>query len=173
MKMEKRIAGGLVGWIFLLALFTGGCMSTRNAVVVGSGPTCEEALSTGLDRYSDHEVAKFLDTGLAEGRISECWMPVMEICLQENREVPHRHLAEAVKVYNQQRYEVLFHKAVYRYLAHVAKGKAPYRPEDRLLLESYCSVIINSAETVRDRNLGQAQALCRKLDQGLYRKFFQ
>jgi hypothetical protein len=60
-----------------------------------------------------------------------------------------------------------------RYLADIAKGKAPYRPEDRLLLENYCSVLINSAHSTRDKNLGQAQVLCRKLDAGLYRKFFQ
>ena len=112
---------------------------------MGTGPTCEEALSTGLQGFSDNELAMFLDNSLAEDRKSECWIPIMETSLNENREIPHRHLAEAVKTFNKRRYEALFHKAVYRYLSDVAKGKAAYRPEDRLLLENYCSFLINSA----------------------------
>jgi hypothetical protein len=173
MDIWKRIRRSMVAVALLLALASAGCMFNRNAVVVEAGPTCEEALSTGLQGFSDEELAGFLDSSLAEGRTSQCWIPVMETCLNENREIPHRHLAEAVKAFNKQRHEALFHKAVYRYMADIAKGKAPYRAEDRLLLESYCSVLINSAHSAGDKNLGQAQVLCRKLDAGLYRKFFE
>jgi len=172
MNFLRDMGGRLIAAIFLSMLILGGCTSSRNAVVIGSGPTCEEALSTGLQGYSDGEVAGILDNALAEGRVPECWMPGMEFCLNENRDIPHRHLAEAVKVFNRRRYEPLFHKAVYRYLAEIEKGNAPYRPEDRLLLESYCRVIINRAHSLRDKNLGQAQLLCRRLDEGLYERFF-
>lgn len=173
MTIRKQTISGLLIILLLLMIGGSGCIWGQKAVVVGAGPTCEEALSTGLHGFSDYEVAEFLDSSLAEGRKSECWIPIMETCLNENREIPHRHLAEAVKIFNKRRYEVLFHKAVYRYFADVAKGKAVYRPEDRLLLENYCSFLINSARSAHDKNLGQAQVLCRKLDQGLYSKFFQ
>jgi hypothetical protein len=173
MAMGTRTRGGMAAAALLLALAGGGCMSNHKAVVVAPEPTCEEALATGVEGFSDHEVARFLDSALSEDRTSGCWSPLMEACLNQNREIPHRHLAEAVKVFNKRRYEKLFHKAVYRYLADIAKGEAPYRPEDRLLLESYCSLLINSAHTAQDRNLGQAQVLCRQLDAGLYSRFFE
>lgn len=173
MSIDRKATGGLLTVFLLIALLSGGCMSSRQAVVVGPVPTCEEALSTGLQGFSDDELAGLLDRSLSEDRMTGCWMPIMETCLNENREIPHRHLAKAVKTYNKRRYEDVFHKAVYRYLADIAKGKAPYRPEDRLLLENYCSVLINSAHSVGDKNLGQAQVLCRRLDGGLYQKFFE
>ena len=173
MSAWKNKPGRLLTLCLLFVLVSAGCMFNRNAVVVGTGPTCEEALTSGLQGFSDDELARFLDNSLAEGRKSECWIPFMETCLKENREIPHQHLAEAVKTFNKRRTETLFHQATYRYLADIAKGKAPYRPEDRLLLENYCSVLINSAHSTHDKNLGQAQVLCRKLDAGLYRKFFE
>ena len=173
MTIRKQTISGLLIILSLLILGVSGCIWGQKAVVVGTGPTCEEALSTGIQGFSDDELALFLDSSLAEGRKSECWIPIMETCLNENREIPRRHLAEAVKTFNKRRYEALFHKAVYRYLSDVVKGKAAYRPEDRLLLENYCSFLINSAGSAHDKNLGQAQMLCRKLDAGLYSKFFE
>jgi len=173
MSAWKNKTVGLLTLSLLFMMMSAGCMFNRNAVVVGTGPTCEEALTSGLQGFSDDELARFLDNSIAEDRKSACWIPVMETCLKENREIPHQHLAEAVRTFNKQRYKDLFHRAVYRYLVDIAKGKAPYRPEDRLLLENYCSVLINSAHSTHDKNLGQAQVLCRKLDAGLYHKFFE
>ncbi|MBC8466808.1 MAG: hypothetical protein H8D55_03105 [Deltaproteobacteria bacterium] len=173
MTVHKQKIRGLLIVLFILMIGGSGCIWGQKAVVVGAAPTCEEVLSTGLQGFSDNELTLFLDNSLAEDRKSECWIPIMEAFLNENREIPHRHLAEAVKTFNKRRYEALFHKAVYRYLSDVAKGKATYTPEDRLLLESYCSFLINSAGSAHDKNLGQAQVLCRKLDKELYRKFFQ
>ena len=173
MSIRKQTIRGLLIILSLLMIGVSGCVWDQKAVVVGAAPTCEEALSTGLQGFSDDELALFLDNSLAEDRKSECWIPIMETCLNENREIPHRHLAEAVKTFNKRRYEALFHKAVYRYLSDVTRGKATYSPEDRLLLENYCSFLINSAGSAHDKNLGQAQVLCRKLDTELYRKFFQ
>jgi hypothetical protein len=173
MTIRKHTISGLLIILSLLMIGASGCVWDQKAVVVGAAPTCEEALSTGLQGFSDDELAVFLDNSLAEDRKSECWIPIMEASLNENREIPHRHLAEAVKTFNKRRYEALFHKAVYRYLSDVARGKATYNPEDRLLLENYCSFLINSAGSAHDKNLGQAQVLCRKLDTGLYSKFFE
>jgi len=173
MTIRKQTISGLLIILSLLMIGVSGCIWGQKAVVVGTGPTCEEALYTGLQGFSDDELALFLDSSLAEDRKSECWIPIMETSLNENREIPHRHLAEAVKTFNKRRYEALFHKAVYRYLAEVARGKADYRPEDRLLLEDYCRFVINNAGSAHDKNLGQAQVMCRKLDPGLYRQFFE
>jgi len=173
MGTGNKTTAGLLALSLLFILVSAGCTSKRNAVVVDPGPVCEEALSTGLQGFSDHEVEGFLDNALTEDGKSTCWIPVMATCLNENREIPHRHLAEAVRVFNKRRYEALFYKAVYRYLADIARGRAPYREEDRLLLEDYCRVLINNARSASDKNLGQAQMVCRKLDLGLYRKFFQ
>jgi len=145
MTIRKQTIRGLLIVLSLLMIGVSGCVWDRKAVVVGAAPTCEEALSTGLQGFSDDELALFLDSSLAEDRKSECWIPIMETSLNEHREIPHRHLAEAVKTFNMRRYETLFHKAVYRYLADAARGKAAYTPEDRLLLEDYCSFLINSA----------------------------
>ena len=171
MAIRKQTIRGLL--IILLMIGVSGCIWGQKAVVVGAGPTCEEALSTGLQGFSDDELAGFLDSSLAEDRKSDCWIPIMKASLNENREIPHPHLAEAVKTFNKRRYEELFHKAVYRYLSDVTRGKAAYSPEDRLLLENYCSFLINSAGSAHDKNLGQAQVLCRKLDAGLYSRFFE
>lgn len=173
MGLGNKTTGGLITLSLLFMLVSGGCMFNRNAVVVGTGPTCEEALSTGLQGFSDDELAGFLDSSLTEDRKSACWIPIMATCLNENREIPHQHLTEAVRTFNQRRYEALFHKAVYRYLVDITKGRAPYRPEDRSLLEDYCRVVINNARSANDKNLTQVQMVCRKLDLGLYQKFFQ
>jgi len=173
MTMRKKMMKGLFVAALLFMMGFSGCIWGQKAVVVGTGPTCEETLSTGVNGFSDYEVAALLDKALADDRKAECWTPIMEICLNENREVPRRHLAEAVKTFNKRRYEALFHKAVYRYLAEVTRGKADYRPEDRLLLEDYCRFVINNAGSAHDKNLGQAQVMCRKLDPGLYRQFFE
>ena len=145
MTIRKHTTGGLL--IILLLLMVGGssCANRQKAVVAGPAPTCEEALSMGIQSFSDDELALFLDGSPAGNRKFECWIPIMERCLNEHRAIPHRHLAEAVKTFNKRRYEALFHKAVYRYLSDIAGGKETYRPEDRLLLETYCRFLINSA----------------------------
>jgi hypothetical protein len=173
MTIRKTITSGLLIILLLLAAGVSGCATHDQRIVVTPAPTCEEAVANGLNGFSDHELALLLDDSLAESRKSQCWIPIMEMCLEQHRAVPHRHLAEAVAVFNKRRYEPLFHKAVYRYLSDVAKGKAAYGPKDRLLLETYCSFLINSAGTADDRNLRQTQMLCRRLDQNLYARFFQ
>ena len=174
MNMRKWMVEGAFMAALVLMIGMSGCTWSQKAVVTGAtGPTCEEMLSTGVHSFTDQEVAAMLDKALEEDQKERCWIPVMEVCLNQNREVPRRHLAEAVKTFNKRRYEALFHKAVYRYLAEAAKGNADYSPEDRLLLEDYCRFVINNARSTHDKNLGQAQLICRKLDPGLYRKFFQ
>ena len=173
MTIRKHTTSGFLIILLILMVCASSCANRQKAIVTGPAPTCEEALSTGIQEFSDDELALFLDHSLAENRKFECWIPMMETCLNEHRSIPHRHLAEAVKTFNKRRYEPLFHKAVYRYLSDMAKGKADYRPEDRLLLETYCSFLINSAGSAHDKNLGHVQVLCRKLDQNLYSRFFQ
>jgi len=179
MAIRKQIIDGLTIIFLLFMLGNSACIWEKKMIMVNKPrpanpePTCREALSTGLHGLSDNEVARFLEKGLTDDGKDECWIEIMKICLNENREIPHKHLVEAVKTFNRKRHEDLFHKAVYRYLADVAKGKAQYRAEDRILLENYCRLLINNAKSVNDKNLGQTQVLCKKLDPDLYSKFFR
>ena len=181
MAMRKQLTGGLtiISLLFMLGTSTCTWEKRRLTVTVNKPipaipePTCQEALFAGLQGLSDNEVAGFLEKGLTDDGKDECWIEIMNICLNENREIPHKHLVEAVKTFNMKRHEDLFHKAVYRYLSGIAKGKTQYRAEDRTLLENYCSLIINNAKSLNDKNLGQTQVLCKKLDPDLYSKFFR
>ena len=142
-RQQKTTIGLLMLWLMMVG--GSGCANHPKAVVVDLAPTCEEALFTGLKGFSDDELALLMDRSLAEGSKSGCWIPLVETCLRENRKIPHHHLAEAIKIFNKRSAEALFNKAVCRYLSDIAKGNAVYRPEDRLLLESYCRFLINSA----------------------------
>ena len=130
-------------------------------------------MSEGIGGFSDNELAELLDKALEEGRVDECWMPLMREALSAKRDIPHRHLAKAVKVFNRRRHETLFHIAVYRYLADLAGGRGEYRAQDRRLLETYSSYLINNAGSSSDENLRQAMLLCRKLDRDLYAQLFE
>ena len=155
------------------AWFIAGCVTQKKATVVLAKPTCEEALSGRLRILSDSEVGDLLDKALREDRIDGCWIPLMEISLTENRGIPRKHLVKAVKVFNKHSYEALFHMAVHRYFADIAKGASRYREEDRKLLGAYCSYLINSVVSAEDQNLKQAKLLCRKIDRDLYARLFE
>ena len=100
MTIRKQTIRGALIILSLLMIGVSGCVWGQKAVVIGAAPTCDEALSTGLQEFSDDELALFLDNSLAEDRKSECWIPIMEAFLNENRKIPRRHLAEAVKTFN-------------------------------------------------------------------------
>jgi len=161
----------LMGFVVTAGLF--GCVSQKRMAVVKTEPTCAEALAEGIQGLSDYEVSQILDSALASKDTDGCWIPIMKQSLSENRDIPHRHIVEAVKTFNKHRYEGFFHKAVHRYFANLAKNPEKYRPEDQRFLETYCSFLINNAENSRDKHLRQAKLFCRSLDQNLYARLFK
>ncbi len=170
MVTEKRLFAPIILMALLALVFTG-CVHQQQAVVAPR-PICSDALAGSLADMTDNEIAVMLDEASAD-RNKECWIPLMEKLLAGQREIPHRHLVEAVKTFNKQRYADTFHRAVYRYLANLAQGKADYGPADRDLLEAYAGHTIRQATSAKDRNLRQAQLLCQRLDRDLYTKLFK
>jgi len=162
----------ILGLAAAVLLLVSGCAGKKQSAATMQGPTCEEALTGELSTMTDSQVAALLDEAI-EAQPQECWLPVMQELLEEKNEIPHQHLAEAVKRFNRQRYAEYFHLAVYRYLTDLAKGVDTYEPDDRVLLESYASYTIRTASSTNDPNIRQAQLLCRKLDTDLYARLFE
>ncbi len=135
--------------------------------------TCEDVQTSGVHGISDREIALLLDQALESDSLTDCWIPVMERCLNEDKNIPHEHLAKAIHVFNKRQYHDLFNKAVLRYFSNLASGEGPYRSEDQLLLETFCGYLINNAATRQDQNLKQASLLCHRLDPDLYGKLFR
>jgi hypothetical protein len=163
---------GLAAVVFLVSAGSG-CVGTKRAAVVDTAVTCSEALRYGLQNYPDTEIEMFLDKAEANGDMEGCWIPVITRSLDENRDIPKRHLVTAVKVFNKRRYEAVFHKAIYRYFAALSKQPDTYGSVERQILEDYCSYLINRAASRRNENLNNAKLLCKRLDRDLYTRLFE
>ena len=170
-RTNKKIIFLSIGIFLISGVF--GCVGQKRMSVIKPEPTCAEALAAGIKAYSDYEIAQLLDSALENKDMDGCWIPLVKQCLDDKREIPARHLVEAVKTLNTNRHEDYFHKAVYRYFAGLAENPEKYRPEDRRFLETYLSFLINTAESNRDKHLGQAKLLCQKLDRNLYARLFE
>ena len=162
--------------LFYLSLNIG-CTQSRARVPVNSQHgqvlTCEDVQTSGVHGLSDRETALLLDQALESDRLADCWIPVMERCLNEDKDIPHEHLAKAIHVFNKRQYQDLFNKAVFRYFSSLANGEDSYGSEDQLLMETFCSYLINNATTRQDQNLKQASLLCHRLDPDLYGRLFR
>ncbi|RJQ48792.1 MAG: hypothetical protein C4530_24160 [Desulfobacteraceae bacterium] len=172
MRKTKTTLLLLSAGLFLAASLLG-CTASRKAAVIKPAPNCTEALAGSFNDLSENELSDLLDQTSSETRLESCWIPLMKKGLDDNRDIPHAHLLKAVKVFNKKQHEVYFHKAVYRYLAGLTQTPNRYRMEDRNLLETYCSYLINSAATSKDERLDHAKVLCRKLDRDLYAGLFE
>ena len=169
-RTQKKLMTGIL--MLMVAVGVSGCFGAKRVVVMHQ-PTCSQALIVGLHHYSDEEISTLLDKAVAENDTQGCFIPLITHSLNENRHIDRRHLTEAVKIFNQRRYNTLFHKAMYRYFAELAKYPESYRPQDRTLLETYLSHLINTAENSADEQLAQAKLLCRTLDSHLYARLFE
>jgi hypothetical protein len=170
--MKTTRLTSILALLFLAtAIAFSGCTPHRKAAVVPS-PSCSQALGGGLSGYSDYEIAELLDKAQNESGLEQCWIPLMQSCLDQRREIPRHHLAKAVHEFNKNRYSSYFHQAVQRYLGDIAKTGGSLSPQDRRLLETYCSFVINNARYGSDENLTHAKYLCKRLDPELYAKFF-
>ena len=154
-----------------------GCTQSRARLPVNSHHrqvfTCEDVQTSGVHGISDQEIALLLDQALESDKLMDCWIPLMERCLNEDKDIPHEHLAKAIHVLNKRQYHDLFNEAVLRYFSNLANGEGSYRSEDQLLLETFCSYLINNAATRQNQNLKQASLLCHRLDPDLYGKLFR
>jgi hypothetical protein len=162
--------GFVVGVMLLFVMV--GCAGKNNTTAELQSPNCEDALTGELSTMADAQVATLLDETIEE-QPQECWVPIIQQLLTDKRNIPLKHLTEAINEFNKQRYAEYFHQAVYRYLAALAKGDVMYDQNDRILLESYASYTIRTATSSKDSNMRQAQLLCRKLDNELYAKLFE
>ena len=172
MKIFKNTACLLTA-VFVLLTFAPGCTTKQDTVTSMPAPTCSDIGMAGIGAFSDSELVEILDGALYSNNIEGCWVSVMKSCLEERRDIPLRHLAKGVKVFNQQKYKNIFHTAVYRYLSAIAKGEGDYRKEEKKLLEVYCSYLINSSNSKDNDNLRQAMLLCKNLDPALYTRIFR
>ncbi len=165
---------GLVTMLVVLGLLLTGC-ATKSAMIVAP-PTCAEARGDRYHDLTDYEIARLLDQAANEecrSCLSECWIPLMQRCLEDRRDIPHQHLVRALKVFNQQQYQRFFHLAVYRYFYDLSRGVGQYRPVDRQLLRGYCEMLIKNSRSRHDQQLAQAMELCQRLDPGLYNRMFR
>ena len=97
----------------------------------------------------------------------------MQRSLDDSRDIPHRHLRQAVKTFNQQQHAEYFHTAVYRYFRDLSRGQGSYRAVDRELLRTYCAMLVHDSYSRHDRKLAHAMELCQRLDPELYGKMFR
>jgi hypothetical protein len=158
---------------FLAASGVAGCTFAKRAAIVLPEPTCSEVVLKGIHNLSDNELARLLNRSENDESRSECWIPLMKASLDTNRDIPGRHLKKAVKVFNRRRYETYFHKSIYRYYANLIDRPDGYDENNRALLESYCSYLINTAKSSRDEHLVHAKLISRKLDGHLYARLFK
>jgi hypothetical protein len=149
-----------------------GCSpSPRTLVFVPAVVSCQEAIDSNLRTISDTRLAELLDDGLVDGDLDACWNPLMKMALEQQRDLPRRHLAEAVAAFNQRRHAELFHTAVSRYLSSLPHGE--YHQEDRRLLEAYARYAIDHATSRSDGRLRDVRLLCAQLDVVLYNRIFE
>jgi len=172
MSAKKTISISLAVVLISTAAFIG-CAGTKRVAVVKPQPSCSEAVRSDLQSISDNELVLLLNESQSEGGQDDCWIALVKLGLDNNRDIPRTHLAEAVKIFNQREHEAHFHKAVYRYLADLSKNPSKFRAEDQRLLQAYCSYLINSVQSQQDPNLQQVKLICKRLDQSLYARLFE
>jgi hypothetical protein len=163
--------------VMLAGLFIGvllaGCVSTEKIADLRLGQICSETTAERLSDLTDSELHELLNAADDGSGIDDCWITIVKASLDEGRNIPRRHLVQAVKIFNNRQHEQYFHKSMYRYFTVISENPSIYRPVDRTLLDSYCSYLINSAETNRDSKLRQIKWFCRKLDRSLYARYFE
>ena len=174
MKMQLKKMVVLVLVIAGLGLLSGCALFGTDDLDAPVVVTCNEVLSHGVSNFSEEDVINVLHfEAQKNGELKGCWIPVMQSALKEGVRLPQDQLKQAIKQFNTEQYNVVFHEAVYRYLANIARGQGVYRSEDKALLRGYCSYLINHAENRDDGRLGQVQLLTKRLDPDMYDRFFE
>ena len=167
MNIIRVMSAGL-----FIGMLLAGCISAQKDTAVSPQQVCSETLAEGLSSLTDSELSGLLnDTDDGNG-LDDCWILLVKASLDEGRDIPRKHLVKAVKIFNRRQHEQYFHKTLYRYFTVITENPDSYRPEDRKLLYSYCSYLINNAESSHDKYLRLTKQFCRKLDRSLYTRLF-
>lgn len=159
-------------------LATGGCMGQKTVAVPLLDPVpefvaCDQAVAMNHQGVSDDNLYALLDQSWGQGRMDGCWEKLMAAALKQGREVPERHLANAVHVFNRYKTKEMFHRAAFAYFTRLVKGNGVYAGPQQQLLASYMSVTISQAESREDPNLSRAMVVCSRLDPVMYHRFFK
>lgn len=154
-----------------------GCVAKKETVELmpleDDPVTCNEMLSMDQPSVSHHDMILALDNSLSGSTFDTCWKPLMRMAVEQQWDIPLRHLGKAVHVFNRNDSKEVFFSSVYLYLKGVLNGKGQYRVKEKRLLAEYLSVTIAGAQSRQDRQLEKAKLICSRLDPKLYEKFFQ
>lgn len=163
----------LIPFIGIVLFVVSGCSAKSTPPPQKWTPTCADAVEGSLERLSDYEIEKILDESLESGQTGGCWAPLMRRCLDQDREITHKHLARAINEFNNLDNKQYFEKSMFRYFSNIDKGVASYRPEDKELLTAYCRYVVRNAKTGQDPAVRNAELLARRVDPDLFDLMFR
>ena len=160
-------------FVGIILFIVSGC-STKSAPTLQKWmPTCTDAIEGNLDRLSDNDIERILNESFESNQIGDCWIPLMKRCLDQEREIPQDHLAQAINQLNNFDNKDYFDKSVFRYFSNIDKGVTSYRSEDRELLTAYCRYTIRNASSSQDPAVRNSELLARRLDPDLFDLMFR
>ena len=177
--MKRFFCNQLLAIITLAgALAAAGCMGQKTAALPLLAPDpmfveCDQALAMDLEGVPDDNLYALLDHSWDQGRMDGCWEKLMDEVLKQGRNVPGRHLANAVHVFNRHQTLEMFHRAAFAYFTRLVKGEGVYAGPQQQLLARYMSVIISQAQSREDPDLTRAMVVCSRLDPDMYKRFFK
>jgi hypothetical protein len=165
--------------IFCMFLFftAQGCVAKKETITLMPGikepVACSDMLlmNTGSIPYNNFILA--LDNSYSGYGFDTCWKPLMKKALKDGRNIPAKHLARAVHVFNRNDSKDEFSAAVYLYFKAIINGNDSYGDKERKLLAQYLSFTINNAGSKQDERLEKAKLVCSRLDPELYGKYFR
>lgn len=164
---DKRFFLKKVFLLVITTFFVWGCQTPP------SGPplSCEEQLE--LSELKKEVIAGLLDSAEQDKEFDTCWIPLVKNCLDTNKEIPHRHVLLAVKMFNQYKHEAYFQKATVRYFRDLIFDEMEYREQDKLYLTAYIRYILKICSNKDCPPLKTARQICKRLDPDLFAKFFE
>lgn len=163
----------LIPFIGIVLLIMSGCSTKSTPAPKKWMPTCADAIEGSLDRLSEYDIQRILDESLESRQLAGCWAPLMKRCLDQDREIPQEHLAQAVNKFNNFDNKAYFEKSLFRYFSNIDKGVASYRSEDKELLTAYCRYVVRNAKSSQDPAVKNAELLTRRLDSELFDLMFR
>ena len=180
MKIFKQKNRWILGCMFFF-IAAQGCVANKDVVElmpsIKQPVACRDMLLMDTDLIPHDDLILALDhsfSGLGSGsEFDECWKPLMKKAIQGGRDIPMKHLARAVHVFNKNDSKDAFFIAVYLYFKEIINGRGYYGSREKKLLAEYLSFIINNSQSKQDKSLEKAKLVCARLDPGLYGKFFR
>ena len=174
---EKKYLSKLILPMLFVFFAVWGCRSVPVSTVNMTEPVCDDLLSGINAELSEYEVCRIFDEATKEGRIETCFMPGVRKCLDMGWSIPHRHVKQALKIFNRAQHREYFNKAFVRYFnAMIFKdneNEVQYRDADRDFLIAYIRAGLKTCENRDCYQLISAKQICSRLDPELYKKFFK